>query len=83
MTPQDTPPQTPQNRRTSSARPQANDQTAPHGKPSQDDGTVGEGSPQTVRVRQAVGGHNVRYVLAFGLAAVIIGFILVAVFQAQ
>ena len=32
----------------------------------------------TVRTRGAVKGHNVRYVLAFGLAGVIIAFTLIA-----
>jgi hypothetical protein len=34
----------------------------------------------TVRTRGGVTGHNVRYILAFGLAAVIIAFILIAIF---
>lgn len=34
----------------------------------------------TVRTRGAVKGHNVRYVLAFGLAGVIIAFIVIALF---
>jgi hypothetical protein len=34
--------------------------------------------PTTTAVRQAVTGHNVRYVLAFGLAGVITAFALVA-----
>ena len=37
-------------------------------------------TPETVRVRQGVTGHKVRYVLGISLAAVIIGMILVAVF---
>jgi hypothetical protein len=31
----------------------------------------------TPRARQGVTGHNVRYVLGFGLAAVIVGFLVV------
>ena len=31
----------------------------------------------TPRARQGVTGHNVRYVLGFGLAAVIVGFLIV------
>jgi hypothetical protein len=31
----------------------------------------------TTRVRQGVTGHNVRYVLAFGIAAVIVAFVIV------
>jgi hypothetical protein len=34
----------------------------------------------TVRTRGAVTGHNVRYVLAFGLAGVIIAFIVIALY---
>ena len=34
----------------------------------------------TVRTRGGVTGHNVRYVLAFGLAGVIIAFIVVAIY---
>jgi hypothetical protein len=34
----------------------------------------------TVRARGAVKGHNVRYVLAFSLAGVILAFIIVALF---
>jgi hypothetical protein len=40
-------------------------------------------SPQakpTVKTRGGVTGHNVRYVLAFGLAGVIIAFILIAMY---
>ena len=33
-----------------------------------------------VRTRGAVIGHNVRYVLAFGLAGVIIAFVLIALY---
>ncbi len=42
-----------------------------------------EPKPQEVpadRARQAVTGHNVRYVLAVSLAAVVIGFVLVFLF---
>jgi hypothetical protein len=31
----------------------------------------------TVRARQAVTGHNVRYILGFGLAAIIVAFVIV------
>jgi hypothetical protein len=34
----------------------------------------------TVRSRGGVTGHNVRYVLAFGLAGVILSFIVIAIF---
>jgi hypothetical protein len=34
----------------------------------------------TVRSRGGVTGHNVRYVLAFGLAGVILAFIVIAIF---
>ena len=34
----------------------------------------------SIRARGAVKGHNVRYVLTFGLAGVIIAFIIVALF---
>lgn len=34
----------------------------------------------TVRSRGGVTGHNVRYVLAFGLAGVIIAFIVIAIY---
>ena len=34
----------------------------------------------TVRTRGGVTGHNVRYVLAFGLAGVILAFIVIAIF---
>ena len=34
----------------------------------------------TVRTRGAVTKHNVRYVLAFGLAGIIIAFIVIAIF---
>ena len=34
----------------------------------------------TVRTRGGVTGHNVRYVLAFGLAGVIIAFIAIAIY---
>jgi hypothetical protein len=34
----------------------------------------------TVRTRGGVTGHNVRYVLAFGLAGVIIAFIIIAIY---
>jgi hypothetical protein len=34
----------------------------------------------TVRTRGAVIGHNVRYVLAFGLAGIIIAFIVIALY---
>lgn len=34
----------------------------------------------TVRARGAIKGHNVRYILAFSLAGVIIAFIIVALF---
>jgi hypothetical protein len=37
----------------------------------------------TVRTRGGVTGHNVRYVLAFGLAGVIIAFIVIAIFFGQ
>jgi hypothetical protein len=37
----------------------------------------------TVRSRGGVTGHNVRYVLAFGLAGVIIAFIVIAIFFGQ
>ena len=36
-----------------------------------------EDSMETNKTRQGVTGHNVRYVLYFGLAGVIVGFILV------
>lgn len=36
------------------------------------------GPRNTVRTRGAVTGHNVRYVLAFSLAGIIIAFIVVA-----
>ena len=44
-----------------------------------------QSSPQpqnkrTVRTRGGVTGHNVRYVLAFGLAGVIIAFIVIAIY---
>ena len=38
-------------------------------------------TPETVRVRQGVTGHNVRYVLSISLGAVIIGMILVGVYS--
>jgi hypothetical protein len=34
----------------------------------------------TTKARAGVTGHNVRYVLAFGLAGVIIGFLLIALY---
>ena len=34
----------------------------------------------TTKARGGVTGHNVRYVLAFGLAGVIIGFLLIALY---
>lgn len=34
----------------------------------------------TVRTRGGVKGHNVRYVLAFGLAGVIVAFIVIAIY---
>ena len=37
----------------------------------------------TVRTRGGVTGHNVRYVLAFGLAGAIIAFIVIAIFFGQ
>jgi hypothetical protein len=37
----------------------------------------------TVKTRGGVTGHNVRYVLAFGLAGVIIAFLLIAFYFAQ
>jgi hypothetical protein len=36
-----------------------------------------EDSTETNKTRQGVTGHNVRYVLFFGLAGVVIGFMLV------
>ena len=36
--------------------------------------------PSTTAVRQGVTGHNVRYVLGFGLAGVVTAFALVAYF---
>ena len=36
--------------------------------------------PRTTAVRQGVTGHNVRYVLGFGLAGIIAAFALVAFF---
>jgi hypothetical protein len=36
-----------------------------------------QSATSTVRARQAVTGHNVRYVLGFGLAAVVIAFLVV------
>lgn len=38
---------------------------------------VREDSMETNKTRQGVTGHNVRYVLYFGLAGVIVGFVLV------
>ena len=35
----------------------------------------------TVKTRGGVTGHNVRYVLAFGLAGVIIAFIVIAIYS--
>ena len=37
-------------------------------------------TPETVRVRQGVTGHNVRYVLGISLAAVVVGMLTVAVY---
>jgi hypothetical protein len=37
----------------------------------------------TVRTRGGVTGHNVRYVLAFGLAGVIIAFVVIAMYFGQ
>lgn len=39
-----------------------------------------EGTPDTVRTRQAVTGHGVRYVLAASLAGIVIAFALVLFF---
>ncbi len=39
------------------------------------------GSPETIRVRQGIGGQGVRYVLAFSLAAIVIAFIVLATFM--
>jgi hypothetical protein len=36
--------------------------------------------PTTVKTRGAVTGHNVQYVLAFGLAGAIIAFLLIAIY---
>jgi hypothetical protein len=41
------------------------------------DSDDGEGSIETNKTRQGVTGHNVRYVLYFGTAGVIAGFLLV------
>jgi hypothetical protein len=37
----------------------------------------------TDQARQGVTGHNVRYVLGFGIAGVVIGFVLVGLFTAH
>ena len=37
-------------------------------------------TPETTRVRQGVTGHNVRYVLGFGLTAAIFAMILIGIF---
>jgi hypothetical protein len=39
------------------------------------------GSPETIRVRQGIGGQGVRYVLAFSLAGVVLAFIVLATFM--
>jgi len=42
-----------------------------------DDPTVDQAQPSTNRTRQGVTGHNVRYVLVFGLVGVVLAFILI------
>ena len=39
------------------------------------------GSPETIRVRQGIGGQGVRYVLAFSLAGIVLAFIILATFM--
>lgn len=37
-----------------------------------------EGSKETIRVRQGIGGQGVRYVLGFSLAAIVTAFLILA-----
>jgi hypothetical protein len=51
------------------------DQRAPEYKDA--DRSIGSDQLSTVRTRAGVAGHNVRYVLSFGLIGVIVGFAIV------
>ena len=48
--------------------------------PASDNDTSSEGSANTIRVRQGVTGHGVRYVLAFGLLGILIAFVVVGLY---
>ena len=59
----------------------SSDRRAPEYKEA-DQATAHEGIVPAPRARQAVTGHNVRYVLAFGLAGVVVAFVIVYIVYA-